>query len=151
MDYTRESRDELAPEAGRLRCNTIFTMEEQSFPLESAPMTKENLQIVESTGSRGQKILHLKGSLTIHTVFSFQDAIRSDPASVVILDFSGVPYIDSAGLGALVGVYVGSQKAMRKLAFAAMNTQVKALVDMTNVAQLFKAYATVQDAEAAIS
>jgi hypothetical protein len=32
-----------------------------------------------------------------------------------------------------------------------MNTQVKALIDMTNVAQLFKAYATVQDAEAGIS
>jgi len=114
-------------------------------------MTKENLQIVESKGSRGQKILHLKGSLTIHTVFNFQDAIRTDTAAVMILDFSGVPYIDSAGLGALVGAYVGSQKAMRKLAFAAMNTQVKALVDMTNVAQLFKAYATVQEAEAAIS
>jgi anti-sigma B factor antagonist len=126
-------------------------MEEQSFPLESAPMAKENLQIVESAGSRGQKILHLKGSLTIHTVFSFQDAIRANTAPVLIIDFSGVPYIDSAGLGALVGVYVGSQKAMRKLAFAAMNTQVKALVDMTNVAQLFKAYATVQDAEAGIS
>jgi anti-sigma B factor antagonist len=126
-------------------------MEEETFPLESAPMTKENLQIVESKGSRGQKILHLKGSLTIHTVFNFQDAIRTDPAPVMILDFSGVPYIDSAGLGALVGAYVGSQKAMRKLAFAAMNTQVRALVDMTNVAQLFKAYATVQEAEAAIS
>jgi anti-sigma B factor antagonist len=126
-------------------------MEEETFPLESAPMTKENLQIVESKGSRGQKILHLKGSLTIHTVFNFQDAIRTDPAPVMILDFSGVPYMDSAGLGALVGAYVGSQKAMRKLAFAAMNTQVRALVDMTNVAQLFKAYATVQEAEAAIS
>jgi anti-sigma B factor antagonist len=126
-------------------------MEEETSPLESAPMTKENLQIVESKGSRGQKILHLKGSLTIHTVFNFQDAIRTDTAAVMILDFSGVPYIDSAGLGALVGAYVGSQKAMRKLAFAAMNTQVKALVDMTNVAQLFKAYATVQEAEAAIS
>jgi anti-sigma B factor antagonist len=126
-------------------------MEEETFPLESAPMTKENLQIVESKGSRGQKILHLKGSLTIHTVFNFQDAIRTDAAPVMILDFSGVPYMDSAGLGALVGAYVGSQKAMRKLAFAAMNTQVKALVDMTNVAQLFKAYATVQEAEAAIS
>ena len=114
-------------------------------------MAKENLQIVESTGSRGQKILHLKGSLTIHTVFNFQDAIRSDTAPVLILDFSGVPYIDSAGLGALVGVYVGSQKAMRKLAFAAMNTQVKTLVEMTNVAQLFKAYATVRDAEVGIS
>jgi anti-sigma B factor antagonist len=126
-------------------------MEEETFPLESAPMTKENLQIVESKGSRGQKILHLKGSLTIHTVFNFQDAIRTGAAPVMILDFSGVPYMDSAGLGALVGAYVGSQKAMRKLAFAAMNTQVKALVDMTNVAQLFKAYATVQEAEAAIS
>jgi hypothetical protein len=40
---------------------------------------------------------------------------------------------------------------MRKLAFAGMNTQVKALADMTHVSQIFNSYATVRDAEAALS
>jgi anti-anti-sigma factor len=112
-------------------------------------MAKENLHITDSVGARGQKILHLKGSLIIHTVFGFQEAVRNETASILILDFTDVPYVDSAGLGALVGLYVGSQRAMRKLVFVGLNTQVRALMDMTNVTQLFKSYATVQEAETA--
>jgi anti-sigma B factor antagonist len=115
-------------------------------------MTKENLQIVKSEGSReGQRIFSLKGSLNIHTVFNLQEALRSEAAPELIIDFSGVPYIDSAGLGALVAAYVGAQKTARKLAFSGMNTQVRALIDMTHVSKLFKSYASIKDAEAALS
>jgi anti-sigma B factor antagonist len=113
-------------------------------------MSGDNLQIHTEEGSRGAKIMHLHGSLTIRNVFTFQDAVRGDGSPKVILDFTGVTYIDSAGLGALVGYYVSSQKALRKLAFACMNTQVKALAEMTHVAQLFKTYDTVKDAETAL-
>jgi anti-sigma B factor antagonist len=115
-------------------------------------MTNENLQIVATPGAReGQRILEVKGALTIHTVFGFQDAVRRETAPALILDLSGVPYIDSAGLGALVASYVGAQKSSRKLAFAGLNKQVKALADMTHVSQLFQTYPTVKDAEAALA
>jgi len=115
-------------------------------------MAQENLQVVKSDGSReGQRILHIRGSLNIHTVFSFQEILRGETAPELIVDFSGVPYIDSAGLGALVAAYVGAQKTARKLAFVAMNTQVKALIEMTHVSKLFKSYPTIKDAEAALS
>jgi len=115
-------------------------------------MVNENIQIVSSTASRsGAKILQFKGPLSIHTVFQFQDAIRTDPASVLILDFSGVPYVDSAGLGAMVGAFVSGQRAQRKVSFAAMNTQVKALVEMTHVNQLLKPYASVEEADRALA
>jgi anti-sigma B factor antagonist len=115
-------------------------------------MNKENLQVVKSDGSRdGQRILHVRGSLNIHTVFNFQEALRSETAPELIIDFSGVPYIDSAGLGALVAAYVGAQKTARKLAFSGMNTQVRTLIDMTHVSKLFKSYPTIKDADAALS
>jgi anti-sigma B factor antagonist len=111
-------------------------------------MAKENIQIVAAAGVRsGAKIFQLKGPLNIHTVFEFQDTVRNDPSPVLIVDFSGVPYVDSAGLGAMVGAFVSSQRAQRKLVFAGMNTQVKALVEMTHVDQLFHPYATVEDAD----
>src|SRR5271156_4322000 len=114
-------------------------------------MANNTLQIVSSDGNRaGQKILKLTGSLTIHSVFAFQEATREETAQQVILDFSGVPYMDSAGLGALVGAYVAAQRTQRKLAVAGMNTQVKALIDMTHVGTLIKSYATVQEAEEAL-
>ena len=70
-------------------------------------MPAENLQIVSSQGAReGQTmILSLKGPLNIHTIFNFQNAVRAETASAVIIDFSGVPFIDSAGLGALVAAH----------------------------------------------
>jgi len=113
-------------------------------------MTLDNLQMVASKGARGETIMSLKGPLSIHTVFTFQDAIRSDPSPVMIVDFTGVPFIDSAGLGALVGVSVTARKAGRKIAFAAMNTQARALIDMTHINQVFHTYDTIQDAEAAL-
>jgi len=113
-------------------------------------MLKENMQILSSAGARtGQTILRLKGPLNIHTIFDFQAAVRAESSPVLIVDFSDVPFIDSTGLGALVGAHLTVQKANRKLALAAMNPQVKALLDMTNVSQFFEAYHTVEEAEAA--
>jgi anti-sigma B factor antagonist len=113
-------------------------------------MTTENMQLVASDGTReGQRILRLKGPLSLHTVFDFQNAVRAESSPNVIIDFSGVPFIDSAGLGALVGAHVSAEKARRKLSFAAMNTQVVTLLDMTRIRSLFTIYPTVQEAEAA--
>jgi len=114
-------------------------------------MPKENLQIVSSAGARESiRVLHLKGPLNIQTVFTLQDALKQETSPALILDFSDVPFIDSAGLGALVAAHVSSQKTMRKLAYAEMNTQVKTLIDMTHVSQIIKSYPTIKEAEAAL-
>jgi len=113
-------------------------------------MVQDHLQIATSQGDRGQTILSLDGPLNIHTVFTFQDAVRADASAVLIVDFSGVPYIDSAGLGAIVGAFVSTRKASRKIAFAAMNRQAKALVDMTSVNHVLHVYETLKDAEGAV-
>ncbi|MGA8765794.1 MAG: STAS domain-containing protein [Candidatus Acidiferrales bacterium] len=113
-------------------------------------MALENMQMVASDGTReGQRILRLKGPLSLHTVFDFQSAVHAESSPNVIIDFSGVPFIDSAGLGALVGAHVSAQKARRKLSFASMNTQVVTLLEMTRIRSLFTIYPTVQEAEAA--
>ena len=115
-------------------------------------MMRENLQVIPVDGAReGQRVLELKGSLNIHTVFTFQDAVRAETANALVIDFSDVDYVDSAGLGAMVAAFVSAQKGMRKLAFAGMNKQVTALVEMTHVSQLFRSYQTVKDAEAALA
>jgi anti-sigma B factor antagonist len=114
-------------------------------------MPSEKLQISVSRGARvGQTIIALDGPLTIHTVFDFQTTLRAQTAPGLILDFSNVPFVDSAGLGALVGAHLTTQRANRELAFVGFNTQVKALIDMTHVGQLFRAYSTVPDAEASL-
>jgi anti-sigma B factor antagonist len=113
-------------------------------------MTVENMQMVATDGTRqGQRILSMKGPLSLHTVFEFQNVVRAESAPNVIIDFSGVPFIDSAGLGALVGAHLSAQKGRRKLLFAGMNTQVIALLDMTRIRSMFAIYPSVEEAEAA--
>ena len=112
-------------------------------------MPSENLQIDASPGSAGRTVLSLKGPLSIHTLFKFQEVLRSQSSPVLIVDFSGVPFMDSAGLGALVGVNVSSRKANRKIVLVGLNQQVRALLDMTHVNQLFPSYNTIQEAESA--
>ena len=73
--------------------------------------------------------------------------MRAENSPVVILDFSGVPFIDSAGLGALVGAYVAAQKKPQRMAVVGMNIQVKTLIEMTKVSQLIKSYDTLGEAE----
>ncbi|MGA8037778.1 MAG: STAS domain-containing protein [Candidatus Acidiferrales bacterium] len=115
-------------------------------------MANENLQIHTIPGNQSDiKVMSLVGSLNIQTIFGFQEATRAETSPKLIIDFTGVTYVDSAGLGALVGAYVAAGRHQRKLAVAGMNTQVKALVDMTHVGQLIKSYPQVADAEAALA
>ncbi|HWW50189.1 MAG TPA: STAS domain-containing protein [Verrucomicrobiae bacterium] len=115
-------------------------------------MPTEIIEIAVCPGSReGLKILRIKGPLNIRTVFDFQNAVRADVSPALVVDFSFVPYIDSTGLGALVGAHLAAERANRRLAFAAMNTQVSALVEMTHVNQFFGIYRTIEEAESAIS
>jgi len=113
-------------------------------------MAPEKMDIVTTVGTReGQKVLTLKGPLTIHTIFDFQTAVREQSNAALIIDFGNVPFMDSAGLGALVGARVALQKANRPLAIAALNTQVKALLDMSKVSPFFRIFATLEEAQTA--
>jgi anti-sigma B factor antagonist len=116
----------------------------------SGAMASENLQIAASQSSLGQKILSLKGPLSMRTLFKFQEAVRSESSPVLIVDFSDVPYIDSAGLGAVVGAHVSACKSNRKILFAAFNNQARTLIEMTHVNNLLQTYDTIRTAEAAL-
>lgn len=114
-------------------------------------MVNESLKIAALDGDRkGQKILALTGSLNIHAVFTFQAATREETAEQVILDFTNVPFMDSAGLGSLVGAYVAAQRTHRTLAVAGANARVMALIDMTQLATLIKCYEHVAAAQASL-
>ncbi len=114
-------------------------------------MATESFQIQSlNAGREGHRVLRLAGSLTVHTLFNFQSAVRAETAPALILDFTAVPYIDSAGLGALVAAYVARQKNKRALALVGLNDKVKTLLEMTHVAQMFPTYSTLEQAEAAL-
>jgi anti-sigma B factor antagonist len=113
-------------------------------------MPPESLRITDQPGSRpGQRILSLDGALVMTTMFEFQATVRADPSQTLIIDFSKVPYVDSAGIGALVGAYVTRQHGGRNLALVGVSERVRNALKVTRVEQFFRFFDSISAAEAA--
>jgi anti-sigma B factor antagonist len=113
----------------------------------NAPMSSEPLEIERlfaDMGGRG--VLCLKGPLTAENLPSFQSAILRENVPTMILDFSEVPYVDSAGLGSLVSVYVSRQKLGQRLALTGVNPRIIDLLEITKMEQLFLIFPNLSDA-----
>jgi anti-sigma B factor antagonist len=111
-------------------------------------MTQDQLTIQDLPGSReGQRILQLHGPLVMATLFDFQSKVRADHSKKLILDFSNVPYVDSAGIGSLVGAYVTRQKDGHALALVGVNSRVRTVLQVTHVESFFRFFDSVPQAE----
>jgi|SRR5580658_6078282 anti-sigma B factor antagonist len=112
-------------------------------------MPQEPLHVEDIVPTSGQRILRLTGPILISNFFQFQAAVRSDASRSLILDLTHVPYIDSAGIGALVGAYVNRQNDGRRLCLAGVTERVRNAMQVTRVEQFFKFYDTVEAAQSA--
>ena len=93
---------------------------------------------IEDLGIQNQKrVLKLAGPLTIATLYEFQNLVRTNSSVGLVLDFSRVPYIDSAGVGALVGAYVRHKKEGHSLTLAGVSERVRGTLKVTQVEQFF--------------
>jgi len=96
---------------------------------------------IEDLGLQNQKrVLRLSGPLTISTLFEFQTLVRTNSSASLVIDFTNVPYVDSAGVGALVGAYVRHQKEGHSVTLAGVNDRVRGTLKVTQVESFF-AYA----------
>ena len=64
----------------------------------------------------------------------------------MILDFTGVPYLDSSGLGSLVSSCISCQKSGRRMALTGVNQRVMKVFQITKTEPLFLMFPTVSDA-----
>jgi anti-sigma B factor antagonist len=113
-------------------------------------MKQDTLRIEDLPGSNpGQRVLRLDGALVMTTMFEFQATVRADTSRSLIIDFSKVPYVDSAGIGALVGAYVTRQHGGRSLALVGVSQRVHNALSVTRVEQFFRFFDSVEAAEEA--
>lgn len=75
----------------------------------------------------------LAGPITLNNLFKLQATIRAQSAETLVLDLHDVPYIDSAGLGAIVNAHVSAQRRGGKLLLKGVNDRVKSLFELTKV------------------
>ena len=110
-----------------------------------APLSVER-RAGEATGTR---ILRLIGPLTLRNLFEFQAELRQGlPPLVAIFDLSGVPYMDSAGMGSLINYYVHCEKNGITMVVAGVSSRVMELFKLTKVDTVIALATTVEEAEA---
>jgi len=79
-------------------------------------------------------------------VNSFLQTMRQEQAKHVVLDMSGVSFLDSAGVGALVSLFVTRKHAGKTLALAILTKQATAVLQLSGILKLIPAYPTVEAA-----
>jgi anti-sigma B factor antagonist len=87
----------------------------------------------------------------MNNLWDFQAKVRANTSKCLILDVAGVPYIDSAGIGALVGAYVTHQKDGRNLSLVGITDRVLGSLKATRVDQFFHFFPSLEEAQRATS
>ncbi|HWE51549.1 MAG TPA: STAS domain-containing protein [Bryobacteraceae bacterium] len=92
-------------------------------------------------------IFRLKGPFTLSTMFDFQAELRNPELKGSLIDLKDVSYMDSAGLGVLLGHYAHTQRGVYKFALTGVSPRLRTLFEITHTDQLLPIYPTQEDAE----
>ena len=89
------------------------------------------------------EVIRCVGRLTSENHTHLKELVRPliFPGSRITLDFSELVYLDSAGLGAIVGLYVSSKTHRCQLEFVNLNPRIRELLGMTNLLGAFESAA----------
>jgi anti-sigma B factor antagonist len=110
------------------------------------PITLELEKDAKSNGSI--TIYHAKGKLSLETVNGFVSELRPNESPYLVLDLGGVNFLDSAGVGALVSLFVSRRNQGRKLALARLTPQATAVVTVAGLQKMLPIHKTVEEAAA---
>ncbi len=113
-------------------------------------LEKLNLQLLDGA-CPGERVVVLEGALNAETAFLFRDSVRADNPATLVVDMSRVRYVDSSGLGVLIGLYVSFERTSRRLLLAGINDRVWELFRTCKVEDVFTRYPTVADAELTVT
>lgn len=113
-------------------------------------MSQQKIEIDVRSGGDYQ-VLRPEGDLDVYTVGSLRDAIGTmidDGTPHVVVDLDGVPFMDSSGLGALMGGVRRLREAGGDLAIACTREQHLKLFTITGFGEGVSIAPTVEEAAA---
>jgi anti-sigma B factor antagonist len=89
-------------------------------------------------------VIGLSGNITLGDASgALRDVVKETATSgskKILLDLGGVSYIDSAGLGELVGAYATCERAGVKLKLLNLTKKVQGLMQMTRLLTVFESF-----------
>ena len=103
------------------------------------------------TEPRGTNIavIHGEGRLNMVSAPQLREAVKhaiADGRPRVVVEMSGVTFIDSSGLGSLVGCLKNTREASGDLRIVAPTKQVAMVLQLSNLDRVFGTYDSIQEA-----
>lgn len=105
-----------------------------SVPTPDLELTTEN--------NAGETVVHGTGKINAAGASVLQTTVRKlIPGNKrIVLDLTGVDYIDSSGLGALVSIYMAARNANCELELSNPKQRVRDLLKITKLASVFEGH-----------
>src|SRR5260370_24162569 len=120
---------------------------EQDLSYSLILMQPAQLELEKQAGSNGsQSVMRLNGKLSLETVHNFMQTLRPEPAAHLILDLGGVSFLDSAGVGALVQLFVHRRSKGQIFALTGLSKQSSAVIQVAGLNKLLPIHASVEEA-----
>src|ERR1035438_6090965 len=110
------------------------------------------MQCTEKT-ENGTTILNLAGEIDLQHSPELRKILQEKVKAkcpALLIDFSGVEYIDSSGLATLVEYRRDSAKYDGTLALAGLNNRVRTIFELVRLNEIIPIYPTLADAKAAL-
>jgi anti-sigma B factor antagonist len=113
-------------------------------------MTSEQLTIDISTDDEtGTPVYRLRGSLDLATAASARAALVEAAGAGrhdIVVDLTRLEFLDSTGLGALIGAHRRAVENGGAVRLAVGEGQIARLLNITGLIRIFPVYATLEDA-----
>ena len=110
------------------------------------------MQIAERTEGN-IPVLAITGDIDLESSPQLRDFLKgksSKKTPLLLLDFTGVNYIDSSGLATLIEYYQAIQGFKGKLALASLNPRVKNVFEIVRLEQIFSLHPDITSALTAL-
>jgi anti-sigma B factor antagonist len=110
-------------------------------------MQTARLDLERAEVSDGKTLVtRLNGKLSLETVHEFISTMRPEPAAYLVLDMSGLSFLDSAGVGALVSLFVSRRNHGKTMALAGLTQQGVAVMQVSGLMKLLPIFPSVEEA-----
>lgn len=126
--------------------NAVCLPADFRYVVSSRPMQSAKLDIARLPGSNGNVVAKLTGKLNMETVPGFLRELRTVEAEKLVLDMRDIGFVDSAGVGALVQIFVHRRGKSQKFALARLNPQGMAVMQVAGLHKLLPQFPTVEEA-----
>ena len=100
------------------------------------PVSVAELSLTATT-TPTETIVDCTGKITSHTIEFLKTTVKPlfSEGKTVVLDLTNVSFLDSSGLGAIIGLFVSAKAAKSRLKLVNLNDRLKELFSITRLGQ----------------